>query len=961
MAEVDIATLGVKVDVTGGDKAETQLDNLAKSGDRAEQSAKGVTAATSQMDATIRAAIAAITANTQATSSLSAAYERNKTSGRGAAEAADDMESRLARLRATIDPMGVAIDRVNQELAEARMLFEAGAMSADDYARSQVVLNARAADFARRQDMMNNQMGVGARSAKLQAHEMLNLSRQFADIGVTAAMGMNPLMILVQQGPQIADVLGTARARGIGVTAMFRQMGAAARPFLGVLTGIGVAAGIAFGGLALAARDMEKGVDTSLKGVQKEFGFTEAQMKRLKEEGTDLGFTMSDVFGGIADTVKEMFTETFADEIDTVSKWWNEFLDDTASGVVAAFKDIVGTFTGAFYAIKAIWSGLPAAFGDIVNNIVNIVAHGIANTVNKAIEGINSLIGMLPDWVTSKVLSPINYRMEVNELPTNGAAQEFFANVGSEAGRGYEAGSEFVDEFVGRAGGNIRDRRRDRIREAAGEPGKGRKPKKPRQSEEEKDWEKAVEGAENYIRALSEATEEIGKNQFEVKRLATARADAELKLAAEKAQLAGIADAMETYNRLAGEMAAETEKWIAATNAEAIKQFRIELQDEADALRFETKLIGMNAEERERAIKGREIDLRIMELEREGHYGVAEAIRAERNELVTLAGNRAGMQDRIDEAYRVADAHRDMADAVASATSSFGELFGTVGEGYSNVMTTMFDFFANQAEGQARLNELNEEYQNGLISTADYEHQRAQTQRQLAHEQIAVYGDMLGAAKTFFKEGSTGWRIMETAERAYRLFQFAMQIKAMLMDKAETANSVANSGARAAADGVAAVAKAIASLPFPFNIAAGAATLAFLVAIGVKMAKGAGGGAKGASQAASKASDAFTGPRDIYGNPTSAYSVLRPGATTVAGDPSQARWPSGGAPAAAGGGIGSFRGGDLIIQGGADRRTAEEMQQQFQEWSRRTVNDARQAAAADRAAQAQRQYIGGNG
>jgi hypothetical protein len=83
------------------------------------------------------------------------------------------------------------------------------------------------------------------------------------------------------------------------------------------------------------------------------------------------------------------------------------------------------------------------------------------------------------------------------------------------------------------------------------------------------------------------------------------------------------------------------------------------------------------------------------------------------------------------------------------------------------------------------------------------------------------------------------------------MFQFAMQIKSMFFDNAETANSVANSGARAAADGVAAVAKAIASLPFPWNLVAGAATLAALVGLGIAITGGfGGGGGQGGSKVA---------------------------------------------------------------------------------------------------------------
>lgn len=55
--------------------------------------------------------------------------------------------------------------------------------------------------------------GVGSSKAMSQA--TLNLSRQFADVGVTAAMGMSPLMILIQQGPQVADGFAMAAAQGV--------------------------------------------------------------------------------------------------------------------------------------------------------------------------------------------------------------------------------------------------------------------------------------------------------------------------------------------------------------------------------------------------------------------------------------------------------------------------------------------------------------------------------------------------------------------------------------------------------------------------------------------------------------------------------------------------------------------------------------------------------------------------
>ena len=78
--------------------------------------------------------------------------------------------------------------------------------------------------------MMEQQRVVlAARSAMgLTASEGLNMSRQFADIGVSAAMGMNPLMIAIQQGPQLMDIFQQAVIRtGRSIKTVMLEAGAA--------------------------------------------------------------------------------------------------------------------------------------------------------------------------------------------------------------------------------------------------------------------------------------------------------------------------------------------------------------------------------------------------------------------------------------------------------------------------------------------------------------------------------------------------------------------------------------------------------------------------------------------------------------------------------------------------------------------------------------------------------------
>ncbi len=91
------------------------------------------------------------------------------------------------------------------------------------------------------------------------------------------------------------------------------------------------------------------------------------------------------------------------------------FLDlksDAAAGVASAIKSVVGfgnavanTFEGAYEAVRAIWSKLPAALGDLMlqgaNSVVKGVEsllNGIIARINRFIATINAVILKLPDW-----------------------------------------------------------------------------------------------------------------------------------------------------------------------------------------------------------------------------------------------------------------------------------------------------------------------------------------------------------------------------------------------------------------------------------------------------------------------------------------------------------------------------------------------------------------------------------
>lgn len=206
-----------------------------------------------------------------------------------------------------------------------------------------------------------------------------------------------------------------------------------------------------------------------------------------------------------------------------------------------------------------------------------------------------------------------------------------------------------------------------------------------------------------------------------------------------------------------------------------------------------------------------------------GELEVAAAIQAVNDQLSFMA-------DKWDLiAQNVQRAGQGMADAFGSAGGALGD---------------MASLFAGYKADQEAMKLAHAQRLKGLTDEADKQREIAKYNLATSTDQIALYGDMAAAAKGFFAEGTSGYKALATAEKVFRAIQFAMSVKAMAQDAIETVSSLAKSGARTAAHAVEAVAKAIASLPFPANIAAGAATIAALAGIGITIAGSLGGGSK---------------------------------------------------------------------------------------------------------------------
>ena len=202
----------------------------------------------------------------------------------------------------------------------------------------------------------------------------------------------------------------------------------------------------------------------------------------------------------------------------------------------------------------------------------------------------------------------------------------------------------------------------------------------------------------------------------------------------------------------------------------------------------------------------------------------------------------------------IAENMQQAASDAADSLGSWGKAIGGVAQSYTDL--------------QARQSQLDRDRTAALKNETAGSQAYAQVQQEYATKgallQIKAYGDMAASAQSFFKKGSTGYKALGDAEKAFRAIELALAIKSAAeqigligthvaakvtgdaaMAASDTARSgieQANSVASTAKSAVEAVVNAIKSLPFPANIAAGAATLAAVTALGVAVTGGFGGG-----------------------------------------------------------------------------------------------------------------------
>jgi hypothetical protein len=243
---------------------------------------------------------------------------------------------------AQLNPLAAAQNRLNKELAEYKSLAASGALSTEQLSKAQAVARQRFEDtsraIARERGLLKDEPEVVSSRQRIQGR--LNLGRQGADVFTTAAMGMSPAMIAIQQGPQILDAMAMA---GIKLSS---SMVLAA----GAVTALGVGVLVVGGDAARSSKDLAT-FTAMLTASADGADYAAERLAALSRDYDAMGANVKEARGMVGAFLKESVNSERLDEFGRSASYMAKVMGED---IVAASQKTGKAFTGTYKDLQAL-------------------------------------------------------------------------------------------------------------------------------------------------------------------------------------------------------------------------------------------------------------------------------------------------------------------------------------------------------------------------------------------------------------------------------------------------------------------------------------------------------------------------------------------------------------------------------------------------------------------------------
>lgn len=441
---MDAAALSLNIDSSKVVQAANDLDRFATASDRAAASAGKVNfgnqagsiaklvASVQSIDGKMSALINTLSKVQQAEKALAAANDNSAASMAKVGVAVAAADSHIIAYTQHLAGLAAAQRNANAHVMAFQNHAAAGgaALSQADahvlaYRNHLASIPAAAGQAAAGVDRLTRTVATGA--GAIQANTG-NIAAQFQDIGVTAAMGMNPLIIGLQQGTQLSAVFAqSGGSMGKVLAAAFMQIASAqALVTIGLVSAI--AALIQLVDWSGAAQSALNGLADILPQVATAAAYLGAVLaiafapQILSAILTTISYIGTGLVAAVVAATQAMIAFSLANPFAAfviavglaVAAIW-AFNDDITRvlGVnviqVAgkAANLILNSFRACFYDIQFVWRNFPAIIGAAAIGATNMVIRSINFLLEKGTAGINSLIGLANKGLDKLGIGPI--------------------------------------------------------------------------------------------------------------------------------------------------------------------------------------------------------------------------------------------------------------------------------------------------------------------------------------------------------------------------------------------------------------------------------------------------------------------------------------------------------------------------------------------------------------------------
>ncbi len=759
------------------------------------------------------------------------AMREQESAALAAARAEEQMAAAAARLKASVDPLGAGMDRVNGEMSLAKSLYDRGTIDAVEYARAIEVLTDRMQGLKLAQEQQAAGIGKVAGSSNQAARALAAVSIQVPDVISGLATGQKPMTIFIQQGLQIAQVAQMAEG---GIKGFATSLFTAALPFAPLIAAVAVAGA----GLALFTRAISSGVDTT--AMVSGLGLTHQEIKKLKDVSVSTGDVVTATFQVLAKNVGINLSGVktfFADAMDFLTVWGRRSL-------AALYAQFVGTFRAIGAIVSGVFSG--KGIGEIMADVGNsykgafdeadaaLIRFGKDVTKQAASNKLADLQKQAAKIKADRTPKTDSHAqtLEREAKAVEAQIRNLYAlatayRVSDAAALIAEARVKAESQAI-KARGDIEEAVNRQVRLAI--------------AQRVSDGEKAAAAVRNQATAQEQLNGMVLAGLVPAARAAELVrdriADLPLLQAIEAAQQRGLAKETVAATQALADQRAERER---LKTAEIAAQFAADMAaaaDRLDMLRLEARLIGETDAARVRSLatlqalqEAQAKNLNPAQLSEFLRVQVAIATQTQANQVAN---------DNYNASLRVqAELLDAINDNAQNAAQGMADAFGRAGAAIGDTVALLTSYSAREERLALEKRERIKAAGGDAKTLADIEKLYA---TKSATAQIGLMGDITASAKGFFSEKSKGYKAIEAAEKAFRLVEFALSAQSIIVKATETAAKLPLFQAQTAAATATGAANMFATLG-PAGFAAVAAMVAVMATFGFK------GGSGGAAPA----------------------------------------------------------------------------------------------------------------